>query len=70
MGYLEGPHQEVKAEGRRRAGQDLGHMPLLGSTGGVLWDCQAKSGLVNSNREEVLVSLTGLLSKGCAGGRP
>lgn len=32
----EWPHQEVKAECRQRAGQDLGHRPFLESTGRVL----------------------------------
>ena len=32
----EWPHQEVKAECRLRAGQDLGHRPFLESTGRVL----------------------------------
>ena len=55
---LQGPHGEIKAECRQR--QNLGHMPLLGSVGGVLWDSQAKAGLVNSKQKSrVLVSYMG-----------
>lgn len=32
--------------------QDLDHMPLLGSTGRVLWGSQARTWLVNSNQKE------------------
>lgn len=32
--------------------QDLDHMPLVGSTGRVLWGSQANSILVNSNQKE------------------
>ena len=45
--------------------QDLGYIPLLGSVGGVLWDAQAKSRLVNSNqREKGLCKLHGSLIYG------
>lgn len=38
--------------GREREQQDLGHMPLLGSEGGVLWSSWAKAGLANSKQKE------------------
>ena len=61
---LKGPRREVKAECRQR--QDLGRVPFLGSVGGVLWSSWAKAGLTNSNpKRGVLVSPTGVLTKGC-----
>lgn len=51
--------------------QDLGHMPLLGSAGRVLWGSGAMTGLVNSNQKSRgLISSTGVLSKGNIRGRP
>ena len=45
--------------------QALGHIPLSGSVGGVLWASQARAGLVNSSRKSgVLVRSTGVLSQG------
>lgn len=57
-----GATQEVKAEYRQR--QDLGHMPLSGSLGGVLWGSQARAGLVNSSQKsEIFISpYRGLIS--------
>lgn len=40
-----------KVQGEREL-QDLGHMPLLGSVGGVLWDSQARARLVSSNPKQ------------------
>ena len=49
-----------------RGRQDLGHMLLLGSVGGVLWGSWAKAELDSSNQKSrVLVSFVGVLSKGC-----
>ena len=45
-------------------------MLLLESTGGVLCGSQVKSGLVNSNQKQVLVSFPGVLSKVHTRGRP
>lgn len=39
-------------QGAGREWQDLGHMSLLGSAGGVLWGSQAKLGLFSSNQKE------------------
>ena len=59
--FLKGPHGEVKAECRQR--QDLGHMPLLVSVGGVPWGSWAGAGLANSNqRSRVLGSPPGVLT--------
>ena len=47
--------QGAKQEGRDRVQaerQDLGHMPLLGSTGGNFGGFLTKSELVNSNQKE------------------
>lgn len=33
-------------------GQELRHMPLIWSAGGVIWGSQAKSRSVNSNQKE------------------
>ena len=41
-----------KAGCRQRVVQDLRHMPLLGSRGGVLWGSWAKATLANSNQKE------------------
>lgn len=47
---LKGPHRG--GQGRVQTDcQDLGHMPLLKSVGGVLWGSQAKAELVNSNQK-------------------
>lgn len=48
-GAMRGGQGRVQAE---RAWQDLGHMSLLGSTGGIRWCSLAKSRLVNSNQKE------------------
>lgn len=70
MAWVEGPHGEVKAGYRQREPLDLGHTPLEGSTSGVLWDSQVKAGLVNSTQKNrVLVSYLGVLSKGCTEGK-
>lgn len=39
-------------EQAERGGQDLGHMPLLGSVGGVFWGSHAKDRLVDSSQKE------------------
>ena len=55
-GTVRGGQSRVQLEGEA---QELVHMPLLGSVGGVLWDSQAKARLVNSNQKKkggVLVS--------------
>ena len=45
--------------------QDLGHMSLFRSMGGMFWDSEAKPGLINSNqRNMILISNMGVLSKG------
>ena len=52
-----------------RERQDLGHMPLLGSVGGVLWGSQAKSRLVDSNQKEGFrLTLRGSYLKGTLAG--
>lgn len=43
--------------------QDLGHVPLLGSVGGIIWGSQAKCGLVNSNQRTSDVNPCRVLSK-------
>ena len=45
---LKGPHEKVKAECRQTDRQDLRHMPVLGSMGGVLWGSQTRVRLVSS----------------------
>lgn len=50
---LKGPHRGVQGRVQaERAGKDLGHMPLLGSAGRVLWGSQAKVRLDNTNQKE------------------
>lgn len=47
--------QGTKQEGRDRVQaerEDLGHIPLLGSTGGNFGGFLTKTGLVNSNQKE------------------
>ena len=46
---LQRPHGEINAECRQS--QNLGHIPLLGTGGRVLWVFQAKAGLVNSKQK-------------------
>ena len=51
--------------------QNLLHMPLLRSAGGVRWGSQAKTGLVYSNsKERVLINIAEVLSKECTRGTP
>lgn len=46
--------------------QDPGHIPLLGSMGGVLWVSQAKARFLHSNQKNrILVNLTRVLPKRC-----
>lgn len=49
-----------------RVQTDLGHMPLLGSVGRVLWGSQAKTRLVNSNwkRRTLVTSVVGFYLRG------
>ena len=58
---------------RRRADrdrQDLGHVPLLGSMGRVLWSSWTEARLVHSKQKNrVLVSPMGVLTKGHVRGR-
>ena len=62
-----GSQGKVLAENKQ---QNLGHMLLLGSVGGVLWDSWAEAGLVTSNpKEQVLVSSPAVLSKQYTRGR-
>ena len=71
----QGLHGEVKAEFREswsstlsvdRDRQDHGHIPLLGSMGGVLWVSQARPRFVHSNQKNrILVNLTKVLPKRC-----
>ena len=44
--------------------QDLGHMPLLGSTSGVLWDSVLRPDWSIQTKSGLLVSSLGVLSKG------
>ena len=47
-------------QGAGREGQDLGHIPLLGSMGKVHWGSRAKARLVDSNQKgQILVNSTG-----------
>ena len=70
QGTTQGSQGRVQAE-RERVLEDLGHMPLLGIEGQVLWDSWAKARFVNSNQKSgVLVSFVGVLSKRCSRGRP
>ena len=48
--WVGGAHGEVKA-GTQREREDLGHRPLLGSVGGVLWASLTKARLVNSDQK-------------------
>ena len=43
---------EVKAGCRQRAKQELGHVPLSGSVGGVLWGFWTKAELISSAQKE------------------
>ena len=52
MEHLKVPGREVQAGCRQKVQQDLGHMPLLGSVGRVLWGSWAKDGLGYSKRVE------------------
>ena len=52
-------------QGADGEGQDLGHMPLFGSRGGVLWG----SIQFNSNQNWSFVSYMGVSSKECIRGR-
>ena len=45
---LKGPHEKVRAECRQREREDLRHVPVLGSAGGVLWGSQTRVRLVSS----------------------
>lgn len=47
-GVVRGGQSRVQLEGEA---QELVHMPLLVSVGGVLWDSQAKARLVSSNQK-------------------
>ena len=59
-GVTEGGQGRVQTER-----QNLGHMPLLKSVGGVLWVSWARAGSVNSEqRSGVSISPTGVISKG------
>ena len=50
---------QVQAESEQ---QNLGHFPLLGFAGGMLWGCWGKPGLVNSKQKvHVGFSSTGVL---------
>ena len=51
--HLQGLRGEINAGCRQRVHQDLGHMPLLGSLGGVLRGSWAKTRFVNSHKKRV-----------------
>ena len=56
--------QSSKRVGEDR--QDSGHIPLLGSMGGVLWVSQARARFAHSNQKnKILVNLTRVLPKRC-----
>lgn len=64
-----GARQGGKAVCWEREWQDLGHLPLLGSKGGMIWGSWARAVLVNSNQKRrVLVSFMKFLSKECTKG--
>lgn len=44
---------ELKVEYKQRKRQDLGHMPLSESVGGVFWYSQAKAGSVNFLKQKM-----------------
>jgi len=60
MAHFQGPHRDIKAECRQKERHDLGHMPLLGFVGGVLWGSKFNS----SQKSWYLVSHMGILLKG------
>ena len=69
--HLDGPHWEVKAEGRQRAGQDLGRMPLLGFRGGVFWgSCLSLHRSIQAKKNKFLVSFLGSYLRGAQGQGP
>ena len=50
---LKGPHRRVQGRVQAEtAGKELGHMPLLGSSGRVLWGSQATARLGNAKQKE------------------
>lgn len=54
-----------------REQQDLGHLPLLGPVGGVLWGSWIRPDWsIPTKKPSILVSSMGFLPKGHTGGRP
>lgn len=69
MACLQEPPREVKAGCRQRECQDLGHIPLLGSVGGVLWGSLAKTNWsIQTKKSGVLINSMAILSKECTRG--